>query len=145
LHLYGRSAFSLVFAFALSLEACALQEVSDLPPNRLQSASSYLVLNETNIKCASAENSIAGRYRVSLDFSPRGAKWFQNMTASSVGKPFDFVLNGKVVVSPNINEPILGNSIAITGRSENDTSEIQKWLKTLTNTPKCSHSSHAIN
>jgi len=139
MRLYGCFSLSLIVTCVLSLAACGQKEPRDLPSSRLQLGDDYRVLDKTTIECASAEHSRINGYNVAIDFRPTAAKWFQDMTASNVGKPFDFILNNKVIVSPNINKPILGNSISLPGRTENDTSEIKKWLKTLDEMPKCSH------
>jgi len=53
---------------------------------------------------------------VHLEFSTEGAKKFALVTESNVGRRLAIVLDGKVVSSPRINEPIPSGKAVITGR-----------------------------
>ena len=52
---------------------------------------------------------------VSITFDQQGGARFANLTRENVNKPFAIILDGKVLSAPNINEPILGGSAAISG------------------------------
>ena len=56
-----------------------------------------------------------GQAVVSFRFDSVGGKRFARATQENVGKPFAIVLDGQVISSPRINEPILGGSGIISG------------------------------
>lgn len=56
-----------------------------------------------------------GQAVVSFRFDSVGGKRFARATQENVGKPFAIVLDGQVISSPRINEPILGGSGVISG------------------------------
>jgi preprotein translocase subunit SecD len=56
-----------------------------------------------------------GQAVVSFRFDSIGGKRFARATQENVGKPFAIVLDGQVISSPRINEPILGGSGIISG------------------------------
>lgn len=53
---------------------------------------------------------------VSIEFSPDGAKKFEEATARNVGKPIYIILDGIPISSPNVNEKISGGKAVITGQ-----------------------------
>ncbi len=52
---------------------------------------------------------------VTITFNSEGGEKFARLTSANVGKPFAIILDGKVLSSPVINEPILGGSAVISG------------------------------
>jgi len=52
---------------------------------------------------------------VDITFDQQGGAKFAKLTSENVGKPFAIILDGQVLSAPNINEPILGGSAAISG------------------------------
>jgi preprotein translocase subunit SecD len=57
---------------------------------------------------------------VTITFNNDGGAKFAKLTAANVGKPFAIILDGKVLSSPVINEPILGGSAVISGNFTTD-------------------------
>ncbi|MCP3801344.1 protein translocase subunit SecD [Allokutzneria sp. A3M-2-11 16] len=55
-------------------------------------------------------------YVISVNFRPVGSDIWSKFTSANVGKRAAFVLDGRVVSAPNINEPILGGNTQISGR-----------------------------
>ena len=52
---------------------------------------------------------------VNFTLNSVGAREFSDVTTANVGKPFAIVLDGKIIMAPNIREPITGGSGVITG------------------------------
>ena len=61
------------------------------------------------------EGKVTVRANVSLKFSESGSKKFAKVTESLIGHRLAILANGKLLMSPNINEPITGGSAAISG------------------------------
>ena len=57
---------------------------------------------------------------VTITFNNDGGARFAKLTSANVGKPFAIILDGKVLSSPVINEPILGGSAVISGNFTTD-------------------------
>jgi protein-export membrane protein SecD len=57
---------------------------------------------------------------ISFSLTTEGAKIFGDMTAKSIGKPITIQLDGKVLMSPNVNEAIYGGNILVTGSFSED-------------------------
>lgn len=55
-----------------------------------------------------------GEAYVALEFKPRGAQVFADVTGANVGRRFAIVLDGKIKSAPNINEKIPGGRASIT-------------------------------
>ncbi|WP_086826350.1 protein translocase subunit SecD [Allokutzneria sp. NRRL B-24872] len=55
-------------------------------------------------------------YVISVNFRAAGSDIWSKFTSANVGKRAAFVLDGRVVSAPNINEPILGGNTQISGR-----------------------------
>ena len=53
---------------------------------------------------------------VTITFDQQGGAKFAKLTTDNVGKPFAIILDGKVLSSPVINEPIIGGTARISGR-----------------------------
>ena len=52
---------------------------------------------------------------VTITFDEDGAKKLAQVTRENVSKPMAIVLDGKVISAPNINEPILGGALQVSG------------------------------
>ena len=52
---------------------------------------------------------------VNLSFKPEGTQKFAQATTANVGKPISIVLDGKVLQTPKVTEPITGGKAEITG------------------------------
>ncbi len=52
---------------------------------------------------------------VNITFDAQGGAKFAKLTTENVGKPFAIILDGQVLSSPNINEPIIGGRAQIAG------------------------------
>ncbi|MDD4170239.1 MAG: protein translocase subunit SecD [Desulfotomaculaceae bacterium] len=57
----------------------------------------------------------SGKVHVDLEFEPDGAKIFAEVTAANVGKQLAILLDGKVLQTPTVNEPIPNGRAQITG------------------------------
>ncbi|SHF34697.1 preprotein translocase subunit SecD [Desulfofundulus australicus DSM 11792] len=57
----------------------------------------------------------SGQVKVDLTFNAAGAKKFADATAANVGKPIAIILDGKVLQSPVVKEPIPNGKAQITG------------------------------
>ncbi|MFP4004398.1 MAG: protein translocase subunit SecD [Alphaproteobacteria bacterium] len=58
----------------------------------------------------------SGQWVVTMRFDGPGARRWANWTQENVGRRFAVVLDGKVISSPRVNEPILGGAGQIEGR-----------------------------
>jgi preprotein translocase subunit SecD len=56
-----------------------------------------------------------GGWAVAIVFDAQGAKLFGDITSRLVGKPLGIALDGKIISSPNVNEPILQGHAQISG------------------------------
>jgi preprotein translocase subunit SecD/SecD/SecF fusion protein len=56
-----------------------------------------------------------GQWVINFTLNSIGAREFADVTTANVGKPFAIVLDGKIIMAPNIREPITGGSGQITG------------------------------
>jgi preprotein translocase subunit SecD/SecD/SecF fusion protein len=56
-----------------------------------------------------------GQWDINFTLNSVGAREFADVTTANVGKPFAIVLDGKIIMAPNIREPITGGSGQITG------------------------------
>jgi preprotein translocase subunit SecD/SecD/SecF fusion protein len=57
----------------------------------------------------------SGAWDINFTLNSLGAREFADVTTANVGKPFAIVLDGKIIMAPNIREPITGGSGQITG------------------------------
>lgn len=57
---------------------------------------------------------------ISFSLTTEGAKIFGDMTAKSIGKTITIQLDGKVLMSPNVDEAIYGGNILVTGSFTED-------------------------
>lgn len=58
---------------------------------------------------------LANQPTVSIRFNREGAELFAQITRDNVGEPLAIFLDGEVISSPNINEPIIGGTAVISG------------------------------
>jgi protein-export membrane protein SecD len=56
-----------------------------------------------------------GEWVINFTLNSLGAREFADVTTANVGKPFAIILDGKIIMAPNIREPITGGSGQITG------------------------------
>jgi protein-export membrane protein SecD len=57
----------------------------------------------------------SGQWVINFSLNSLGAREFADVTTASVGKPFAIILDGKIIMAPNIREPITGGAGQITG------------------------------
>ncbi len=57
----------------------------------------------------------SGQWVINFSLNSLGAREFSDVTTANVGKPFAIILDGKIIMAPNIREPITGGSGQITG------------------------------
>ena len=84
-----------------------------------------VVLTSENIISAEAiaysESNDNDDYYVKLKFDETGTKILSEVTSTHIGEYIYIVLNGTVISAPRVNEPILGNTIAINGNFTKET------------------------
>ena len=73
------------------------------------------VLTGTDLKDAKEETDQQGQNLVGLDFSEEGGQKFADLTMRNVGRRISILLDGEVLTSPNVKEPITGGKAVITG------------------------------
>ncbi|HBN07225.1 MAG TPA: protein translocase subunit SecD [Cyanobacteria bacterium UBA8530] len=64
---------------------------------------------------AEPNSGAGGGWAVAITFDSQGAKLFGDITSRLVGKPLGITLDGKIISSPNVNEPILQGNASISG------------------------------
>ncbi|MDD4751841.1 MAG: protein translocase subunit SecD [Desulfitobacteriaceae bacterium] len=75
-----------------------------------------VVVTGADLKDAQARiDSVSGQAEISLEFTSEGAKKFGSATARLVDQPISIVLDGTVIQSPNVDEPIMNGQARITG------------------------------
>ena len=57
----------------------------------------------------------SGQWVINFSLNSLGAREFADVTTANVGKPFAIILDGQIIMAPNIREPIIGGSGQITG------------------------------
>ncbi len=57
----------------------------------------------------------SGEWVINFSLNALGAREFSDVTTANVGKPFAIILDGKIIMAPNIREPITGGAGQITG------------------------------
>jgi preprotein translocase subunit SecD/SecD/SecF fusion protein len=79
------------------------------------------VFSNVSVDGADLENAQAstdpqsGEWVINFTLNSLGAREFAGVTTANVGKPFAIILDGKIIMAPNIREPITGGSGQITG------------------------------
>ncbi len=76
---------------------------------------SQAIITGTDLKRAQQSYDQNNLPAVAIDFNSRGSRAFAETTQANVGKPFAIILDGVVLESPKIDEPILGGSASISG------------------------------
>ncbi|MFH1062633.1 MAG: protein translocase subunit SecD [Candidatus Omnitrophota bacterium] len=72
-----------------------------------------------------------GRSSVKLDFTPKGALLFSNITGANINRQLAVVLDGEIYSAPNIRERISGGSAEITGNfSVEEAKDLSTVLRT---------------
>ncbi|WP_162789581.1 hypothetical protein [Altererythrobacter sp. ZODW24] len=66
-------------------------------------------------------------YFLNLRLTPEAGRKFAEMTAAMVGEELPIMLAGEVLISPRVNEPILGGTLQISGGKE----ELERALEAL--------------
>lgn len=61
-----------------------------------------------------------GKPQVALEFNPKGAKKFADITKRNVGKRVAIALDDQVITAPSVNEAIFGGSAVISGQFTTD-------------------------
>ena len=90
-----------------------------------------VVLDGQHIKSAEVgTENITNRPQVNFVLDSEGAEIFGNFTASHVNQSMAIVSDNKVKSRANINEPIPGGRVAISGFSLNEAQNLQKVLQT---------------
>ncbi len=80
-----------------------------------------VVFSNVSVDGADLENAQAGtdpqsgQWVINFTLNSLGAREFSDVTTANVGKPFAIILDGKIIMAPNIREPITGGSGQITG------------------------------
>ncbi|WP_301860078.1 protein translocase subunit SecD [uncultured Megasphaera sp.] len=69
----------------------------------------------SDLKTAKEQIENGGRNVVAIEFTDEGAQKFADLTASNVGHQISILLDGEVLTSPVVNEPITGGKAVITG------------------------------
>lgn len=78
-----------------------------------------IILTGADLKDAQARiDSNTGEAEISLEFTKEGAEKFGSATARLVDQPIHIVLDGTVLQSPNVSEPIMNGQARITGAFE---------------------------
>lgn len=65
-----------------------------------------------------------GRMVVSIILQPEAALAFGEMTGKLVGKALPITVDGKVIISPTVHEPIFGGAIQISGATTEEQSKL---------------------
>ena len=73
------------------------------------------VLTGTDLRDAKEQTDQQGQNLVALDFSEEGGQKFADLTMRNVGRRISILLDGEVLTSPNVKEPITGGKAVITG------------------------------
>ena len=84
-------------------------------------AQQLVVFSNVSVDGSDLENAQAGtdpqsgEWVINFTLNSLGAREFADVTTANVGKPFAIILDGKIIMAPNIREPITGGSGQITG------------------------------
>ena len=93
----------------------------EILPMQDNPAETLPVLSDVAVDGADLENAQAstdpqtGAWDINFSLNSVGAREFADVTTANVGKPFAIILDGKIIMAPNIREPITGGSGVITG------------------------------
>jgi preprotein translocase subunit SecD len=73
----------------------------------------------------------SSQYNVGVDFNPSGAEKIRAATARHIGKPVAILLDGKVVTTAIVREPIAESAAVISGLSRTEAEKIVKGITTI--------------
>ena len=93
----------------------AIQVIGKTAMLEFQDEAGHTVLTGTDLKDAKEQTDQQGQNLVALDFSDEGGQKFADLTMKNVGKRISILLDGEVLTSPNVKEPITGGRAVITG------------------------------
>ena len=93
----------------------AIQVIGKTAMLEFQDEAGHTVLTGTDLKDAKEQTDQQGQNLVVLDFSDEGGQKFADLTMKNVGKRISILLDGEVLTSPNVKEPITGGRAIITG------------------------------
>lgn len=83
-----------------------------------------LVIGDVSFARADVESvglvSDYGRPAAQITFSTAGAQTFADLTTAAVDEELPISLNGRVVASPRVMEPILGGEVQLTGVTDDE-------------------------
>ncbi len=86
-------------------------------------ADGNVFLEGRELKTATATTDEDGKPAISFTLTSEGAQLFGDMTAKSIGKTITIQLDGKELMSPNVDEAIYGGSILVKGSFTQDQAE----------------------
>ena len=85
-------------------------------PNQQLTVFSNVAVDGSDLENAQASTDPqSGEWVINFTLNSLGAREFADVTTANVGKPFAIILDGKIIMAPNIREPITGGSGQITG------------------------------
>lgn len=105
----------------LKFKEQVLDTATNQPKTEVKNGKSDFVWKETGldgfmIKDASTQpNGMGNSWAVVISFNTEGSKLFGDITTRLVGKPLGIELDGRIISSPNVNEPITGGTATISG------------------------------
>ena len=70
---------------------------------------------ESDIIDARALPDLSGQATILITFSTAAAKRLETLTAAHIGKPIEIMLDGTVLITPIVREPIAGGTVQISG------------------------------
>lgn len=73
----------------------------------------------------------SSQYNVGVEFNPSGAEKIRAATARHIGKPVAILLDGKVVTTAIVREPIAESAAVISGLSRTEAEKIVKGITTI--------------
>jgi protein-export membrane protein SecD len=92
-----------------------LLPMQDAPTQMLPVLSTVAVDGSSLQNAQASTDPQTGQWVINFTLNSLGARQFADVTTANVGKPFAIVLDGKIIMAPNIREPITGGSGQITG------------------------------
>lgn len=95
--------------------AKAIETIGKTAVLTFQNPEKETVMTGKDLKTAKEEIQQNGQYVVSIQFTDDGKRKFAELTTENVGRQIAILLDGKVLTSPVVNEPITGGSAVITG------------------------------
>lgn len=73
----------------------------------------------------------SSQYRVGVEFKPSGAEKVRAATARHIGKPMAILLDGRVVMTAKVREPIAGSAVIFGDLSRTEAERIVKGITTV--------------